>query len=150
MRSAAMKTYLAKPGEAGGAWHLVDAEGQTLGRLAVRLATILMGKDKPTYTPHVLTGDFVVVVNAEKVRLTGRKDEQKQYDRYSYHTSGRKVVPIAVVRQKFPERIIQQAVRRMLPKNKLGAHMMTRLKVYRGPQHPHGAQQPQPMEPVAK
>lgn len=150
MRSAAMKTFLAKPGEVGGDWHLVDAGGKPLGRLAAQLATILMGKHRPTYTPHVLSGDFVVVVNAEKVKLTGRKDEQKEYDRYSYYPGGRKVVPIAEVRERFPERIIQSAVRRMLPKNKLGDHMMSRLKVYKGTKHPHLAQQPKPLEPTLK
>jgi len=146
MRSAAMKSYLAKPGEAGGAWHLVDADGKTLGRMATELATILMGKHKPTYTPHVLCGDFVVVVNAEKVKLTGRKMEQKSYDRYTYYTDGRKVDSIAKVMANHPERIIQFAVRRMLPKNKLGRKMFKRLKVYKGAEHPHQAQQPQVLD----
>lgn len=145
MRSAAMKSYLAKTSELESQWHLVDAEGQVLGRLAAELATILMGKHKPTYTPHVLTGDFVVVVNAAKVKLTGRKMEQKQYDHYTYYNSGRKVVPIARVMAKHPERVIELAVRRMLPKNKLAYQMLRRLKVYPGPQHPHAAQQPKPL-----
>ncbi len=146
MRSAATKSFLAKPGEVGGKWRLVNAEGKVLGRLATQLATVLMGKHDPHYTPHVLTGDFVVVVNAEKVKLTGRKMEQLEYDRYSYHPSGRKVEPIGVVMAKYPERIIQLAVRRMLPKNKLGDHMLKRLKVYKGDKHPHAAQNPQPLE----
>jgi len=146
MRSAVMKTYLAKTDEVGGDWHLVDAEGKVLGRMATQLATILMGKHKPTYTPHVLTGDFVVVVNAEKIKLTGRKIEQKDYDRYTYYISGRKVDSIAKVMAKHPQRIIQMAVRRMLPKNKLGREMMRRLKVYSGPDHPHQAQQPKALE----
>ncbi|MHC4445814.1 MAG: 50S ribosomal protein L13 [Planctomycetota bacterium] len=141
-----MKTYSAKPDEVGGQWHIVDAEGKTLGRLATRLATILMGKHKPTYTPHVLTGDYIIVVNAEKVRLTGRKLEQKEYDRYTYYTGGRKVDSMAKVLEKSPERVIEFAVRRMLPKSKLGRQMLKRLKVYRGPDHPHQAQQPQELE----
>ena len=145
MRSAAMKSYLAKPGEVGGNWHLVDAEGKVLGRLAARIANVLMGKHMPTYTPHVLSGDFVVVVNAEKVKLTGRKAQQKTYDHYTYYNSGRKVEPIAKVMGKHPERVLQEAVWGMLPKNKLGAHMFKRLKVYAGPTHPHAAQQPQPL-----
>ena len=146
MLSASMKSYSAKPDQVGGDWHVVDAEGKTLGRLATRLATILMGKHKPTYTPHVITGDYIIVVNAEKVKLTGRKMEQKEYDRYTYYTDGRKVESIAEVKEKNPERIIQLAVRRMLPKNKLGRQMLKRLKVYRGPQHPHQAQQPKALE----
>ncbi len=146
MRSASMKSFLAKPGEVGGDWHLVDADGKVLGRLAVQLATILMGKHKPTYTPHVLSGDFVVLVNASRVRLTGRKMEQKEYDRYTYHPSGRKVESIAQVMAKDPAVVIHKAVRRMLPKNKLGDHMLTRLKVYAGTEHPHGAQQPKALE----
>jgi large subunit ribosomal protein L13 len=141
-----MKSYLAKPGETGGDWHLVDAEGKVLGRLATELATILMGKHKPDYTPHVLTGDFVVVVNAGKIKLTGRKIQQKEYDRYTYHPGGRKVESIAEVLAKHPERVIESAVRRMLPKNKLGREMLKRLKVYGGPDHPHQAQQPKPLE----
>ncbi|HOB73721.1 MAG TPA: 50S ribosomal protein L13 [Phycisphaerae bacterium] len=141
-----MKSFLAKPGEVGGDWHLVDADGKVLGRLATELATILMGKHKPTYTPHVLTGDFVVVINAEKVRLTGNKLEQKEYDRYTYYNSGRKVDPIKKVLATHPERVIWWAVRRMLPKNALGRHMLSRLKIYAGPQHPHQAQQPKPLE----
>ncbi len=146
MRSAAMKSYLARTGEVGGKWHLVDADGKVLGRLAAELATILMGKHRPTYTPHVLTGDFVVVVNAKKVRLTGRKMEQKTYDRYTFYPGGRKVESIATVLTKGPERVIRLAVRRMLPKNKLGRDMLSRLKIFPGPTHEHQAQHPQPLE----
>lgn len=146
MRSAAMKSYLAKPGEVGGDWHVVDADQKVLGRMATQVATILMGKHKPTYTPHVLSGDFVVIVNAEKVKLTGRKMEQKTYDRYTYYTSGRKVDSIAKMMAEHPDRVIKLAVRRMLPKNKLGRDMLSRLKVYAGPTHPHQAQCPQPLE----
>jgi large subunit ribosomal protein L13 len=141
-----MKSYLAKPGEVEGKWHLVDASGKVLGRLAAELATILMGKHRPTYTPHVLTGDFVVVVNAEKVKLTGRKMEQKTYQRYTFYPSGQKTEPIAKVLAHHPDRMIRLAVRRMLPKNKLGRHMLSRLKVYAGPKHPHGCQKPKPLE----
>ena len=146
MRSAAMKTYLAKPGEVGGDWHLVDADQKVLGRMATHLATVLMGKHKPTYTPHVLSGDFVVVVNAEKVKLTGRKTEQKTYDRYTYYIGGRKVDSFARMMARHPDRVIKLAVRRMLPKNKLGREMLKRLKVYAGPTHPHQAQCPTPLE----
>jgi large subunit ribosomal protein L13 len=146
MRTAAMKSYLAKTGESGGAWHLVDAENKVLGRLAAELATILMGKHLPTYTPHVLSGDFVVLINAKKVKLTGRKMEQEFHDTYSYHPGGRKVVPIKTLMEKKPELVIHKAVRRMLPKNKLGDHMLKRLKVYPGAEHPHAVQNPQPLE----
>ena len=141
-----MKSYLAKPDEVGGAWHLVDADDKVLGRLAVEVATILMGKHKPTYTPHVLSGDFVVVINAEKIKLTGRKLEQKEYDHYTYYPSGRKVVPMAAMMDRYPDRVIKLAVRRMLPKNKLATRMLQRLKVYRGSEHPHSAQQPKVLE----
>jgi large subunit ribosomal protein L13 len=146
MRSAAMKSYMADPEKDAGQWYVVDADQKVLGRLAARLATMLMGKHKPTYTPHVPTGDFVVVVNAEKIKLTGRKIQQKTYDRYSYYTGGRKVVPAAEVMDRHPERIIHAAVRRMLPKTKLGTQMLKRLKVYAGPNHPHQAQKPEPLE----
>ncbi len=146
MRSAAMKTYVAKPGAVGGKWHVVDADGQILGRLAAEVATILMGKHRPTYTPHVLTGDFVVIVNAEKIALTGRKMQQKQYDRYSQYPGGRKIEPIAAVLAEDPGRVIRLAVRRMLPKNALARDMLTRLKIYKGPTHRHQAQCPQPLK----
>ena len=145
MRSTAMKSFLAKPGQVGGEWRLIDADGKTLGRMAVDIATILMGKHRPTYTPHVLTGDCVIIVNAEKIRLTGRKMEQMEYDHYTYHPGGRKVIPIAEMLKKRPERVLQRAVWRMLPKNKLGREMLKRMKVYGGPEHPHAAQQPKPL-----
>jgi large subunit ribosomal protein L13 len=150
MRSAAMKSYLAKPGETGGQWRLIDASDRVLGRLATEIAMILMGKDKPDYTPHVLTGDFVCVVNAEKIQLTGNKALTKEYQRYSYYPGGRKVTSITEVMAKHPERVVQQAVKRMLPKNKLGRKMLERLKVYAGPEHPHAAQNPEPYEPKTK
>jgi large subunit ribosomal protein L13 len=150
MYTAAMKSYLAKPGESGGRWHLVDASGKVLGRLAADLATVLMGKHLPTYTPHVLSGDFVVVVNAEKIKLTGRKMEQETYDYYTYYPGGHKIIPIAKLMKTHPDRVIRLAVRRMLPKNKLAATMLKRLKIYRGTEHPHAAQQPQPLELAKK
>jgi large subunit ribosomal protein L13 len=140
-----MKTTLAKnPGNARG-WHVVDAEGQTLGRLAVRIANVLRGKDRPTYTPHIDTGDFVVVVNAEKVKLTGRKEEQKTYHRFSGYRSGLKTFKASDIRARHPERLIQLAVRGMLPNNTLNRGAFSRLKVYAGPEHPHAAQQPRVM-----
>jgi len=139
------KTFQARAGRTDRAWHLVDGSGQVLGRLAVRLATILMGKHKPTYTPHVDTGDFVVLINAEKVSLTGSKARTMTYQRFSGYPGGKKVLDFERVLARHPERVIQLAVRRMLPKNKLGRHMLSKLKVYRGSQHPHQAQQPSPL-----
>jgi large subunit ribosomal protein L13 len=137
-----MKTTLGQnPGD-GRTWRVVDADGQVLGRLAVRIANALRGRDKPTYTPHVDTGDFVVVINAEKVRLTGRKNEQKLYKRYSGYRGGLKQTPAAEVRKRHPERLIKSAVRGMLPHNTLNRTAFGRLKVYAGAQHPHAAQQP--------
>jgi len=139
------KCFQAKTGEVERKWHSVDADGLVLGRLATKLATVLMGKHKPTYTPHIDTGDFVVVTNAEKVKLTGRKIEQKTYARYSYHPGGLHVTPIAEMKEKHPERIIMFAVKRMLPKNAMGNRLLTKLKVFAGPDHPHQAQQCQPL-----
>ncbi len=139
------KSYLAKPGEAPPQWYVVDATDRVLGRLAVRLATVLMGKHKPTYTPHTLMGDCVVVVNAERVKLTGRKAEQKTYDRYTYYPSGRRVTPVTTMLERHPDRVIRLAVRRMLPRNKLGRQMLSRLKIYQGPSHKQQAQRPVPL-----
>jgi large subunit ribosomal protein L13 len=125
-------------------WYHVDADGKILGRMAVEIARVLMGKHRPTYTPHVDTGDFVVVTNAGKVRVSGRKAQTMRYARYSYYPGGYKEVPFAMVRERHPERIVQEAVRRMLPKNALGRKMLKKLKVYRGDTHPHAAQQPKP------
>ena len=141
-----MKSYLAKKETVQRNWRVVDADGAVLGRLAVKVATALMGKDKPTYTPHVDTGDFVIVVNAEKVRVTGNKEETKEYQRYSGYPGGQKIIPYKRMMERHPERIIEMAVKRMLPKNTLGAHMFKKLKVYSGPDHDHAAQQPQKME----
>jgi large subunit ribosomal protein L13 len=141
-----MKTFVAKEHEVDRKWIVVDAEGKVLGRLAAAIATVLMGKSKPIYTPHVDTGDFVVVINCEKIRLTGKKMTTKTYQRYSGYPGGLKIIPIATVLAKHPERVIREAVRRMLPKNKLGRKMLTKLKVYAGDKHPHEAQNPQPVE----
>ncbi len=140
------KTYMAKPGEIEKKWYLVDASGKVLGRLASQIAMILMGKHRPTYTPHVDTGDYVVVVNAEKVVLTGRKLDQKNYYRHSGYPGGLKVVTARQLLQKHPEKLIYLAVKRMLPKNKLGRKMLKKLKVYAGSEHPHQAQKPEPLE----
>ncbi|MBN2562836.1 MAG: 50S ribosomal protein L13 [Phycisphaerae bacterium] len=140
------KCYQAKTGEVERKWYWVDAEDKVLGRLAVKLATVLMGKHKPTYTPHIDTGDFVVVTNAEKVKVTGRKAEQKQYDSYSYYPGGRRVKTFIELRENHPDRIIKNAVRRMLPKSAMGRRLLTKLKVYRGGEHPHQAQECQPLD----
>ena len=140
-----MKTYMAKKGELAAKWHVVDLADKIVGRAAVKIATILMGKHRPEYTPHVDTGDFVVIVNAEKVRVTGKKLSQRVYQRYSGYPSGRKETPMETVLAKNPGKVIREAVRRMLPKTKLARAMLTKLKVYAGPDHPHQAQQPQPL-----
>ncbi len=140
-----MKTTLAKADEVEHKWRVVDASEQVLGRLAVKIADALRGRDKPVYTPHVDTGDFVVVVNAEKVKLTGNKEEQKQYMFYSGYMGGEKYRSVADFREKRPEFLITNAVKGMMPKNKLANAMLTKLRVYAGPEHPHEAQQPEPM-----
>ena len=140
-----MKTYLPKIDEQDRKWWVVDAADQTLGRLAVRIADVLRGKNKPVYTPHLDCGDNVIVVNAEKVRLTGRKEEQKIYQDYSGYMGGRKEQTAATVRAKKPERLVQDAVWGMMPKGRLGREMFRKLKVYAGDEHPHEAQQPQPL-----
>ncbi|MBN1557883.1 MAG: 50S ribosomal protein L13 [Lentisphaerae bacterium] len=135
-----MKTSLAKDPGSTRAWRVMDAAGQPLGRLAVKIADALRGKDRPTYTPHVDSGDFVVVVNAAQVVLTGRKEEQKIYARYTGHRGGHKEEKASLVRARHPERLILNAVKGMLPGNNLCRHMLRRLKVYPGPDHPHQAQ----------
>lgn len=137
-----MKTHVVTPDQIERRWYLVDAEDETLGRLASRVAQILRGKHKPMYSPHLDTGDHVLVVNAEKVALTGRKMEQKKYYRHSGYPGGLKETPIADVLEKHPERVIESAVKGMLPKGKLGRAMFKKLRVYAGPDHPHEAQQP--------
>ena len=138
-----MSTYLAKPGEVKSDWHLVDASDKVLGRLASKLATILQGKHKPTYTPHVLSGDNVIVLNAGKIRVTGNKAQDIQYDKYTRYAGGRKIYSFKRMHEEHPERLLQLAVKRMLPKNKLGRDMLLKLKIYGGDTHPHSAQQPQ-------
>ena len=137
--------YMAKPGEVEQKWLLVDATDKIVGRLASEIAVILMGKHRPTYTPHVDTGDFVVVVNAEKVKFTGKKWERKTYAWYTGYTGQRTITAEDRLAKK-PALILEEAVRRMLPKSKLGAAMLTKLKIYAGPSHPHQAQQPEPTE----
>lgn len=127
-------------------WYVVDAQGQTLGRLATQVATILKGKNKPSYTPHVDCGDYVVVVNAEKVHVTGQKMTQKKYYRHSGYPGGLKEVTLRDQLDKFPNRVVESAVRGMLPHNRLGRQMFKKLKVYAGPNHPHEAQQPKTLE----
>lgn len=140
-----MKTTLAKAETTTHGWRIVDAKDQILGRLAVTIANSLRGRDKPTYTPHVDTGDFVIVINANKVKLTGAKEEQKKYMFYSGYMGGEKYRSVADFREKRPEFIITNAVKGMLPKNKLASRMLTKLKVYSGEDHPHSAQQPVPL-----
>jgi large subunit ribosomal protein L13 len=140
-----MKTYLPKVDLSQRRWHVVDADGAVLGRLAVRVADILRGKDKPVFTPHLDAGDFVVVINADKVVLTGKKETDKEYMAYSGWKGGEKYTTVAQLRRKHPERLILHAVKGMLPKNRLGDRLLTKLKVYRGKDHPHQAQQPTPL-----
>lgn len=138
-----MKTYMAKPGEVERKWYVIDAEGKTLGRLATQIATVLRGKHKPEYTPHVDTGDFVIVVNAEKVRLTGNKWEDKIYHfQRTPRVGSMKEMTARELRDRHPERLIRLAVRGMLPHNRLGRRQIMKLKIYAGPEHPHEAQQP--------
>jgi len=141
-----MKSFLAKKGQVEQKWLLVDADGAILGRMATKIAMILMGKTKPTYTRHVDTGDFVVVVNAEKLRIGGNKAQTKEYDYYTYYPSGHKYVSFAEMMDRKPEKVVELAVRRMLPKNKLGKQMLKKLKIYRGPKHEHQAQRPEKIE----
>lgn len=140
-----MKTYMAKTGSVERKWVVVDATDKVLGRLATRVATVLMGKHRPTFTPHVETGDFVVITNAAKVRLTGRKLEQKEYKRYTLYPGGLRLIPAKTMMQKKPDEVIRLAVRRMLPKGSLGNTLLKRLRIYKGPDHPHQAQAPQPL-----
>jgi large subunit ribosomal protein L13 len=139
-----MKTFSLKASEIQHNWLLVDAEDQVLGRLATQVATLLRGKHKPTYTPSMDNGDFVVVINAEKIRLTGRKADQKIYYRHTNYPGGLKKTPYKVMLQKHPDRIIRMAVKGMLPRNRLSRHILLKLKIYSGPTHPHTAQQPTP------
>lgn len=139
-------TYMAKPLEVERKWHLIDAEGQTLGRLASEVAALLRGKHKPEFTPHIDTGDFVIVINAEKIKLTGKKMQQKKYYTHSHFPGGLKTTTAAEMINKKPHRIIELAVYGMLPKNKLGSALQGKLNVYAGAVHPHQAQQPEVYE----
>lgn len=142
----ANKCFQAKPGAIERRWYVVDATDKVLGRLAVRIATVLMGKNKPIYTPHVDTGDYVVVLNADKVRVTGtRKKQQVVYHRYSGHPSGLKEITMDTMLKRHPERVLREAVRRMLPKNALARKMLSKLKLYNGDTHQHQAQHPEPL-----
>lgn len=143
-----MKTYSAKPADIKRDWFVIDADGKTLGRLATKIATMLMGKHKPMYTPHMDTGDAIVVINAEKIGVTGSKEESKLYHRHTQYPGGLKTESLREVREKHPERILQKAVQRMLPKGPLGREMMRKFFVYAGQSHPHTAQQPQLLENI--
>jgi large subunit ribosomal protein L13 len=141
-----MKTYVATPATRERNWLVVDATGQTLGRLATQVADTLRGKRKPEYTPHCDVGDFVIVVNAEKIAVTGRKREQKRYYRHSGYPGGLRSRTLGDLLERRPEEVIRRAVKGMLPRNRLGRAQLTKLKVYAGPDHPHAAQKPEPME----
>lgn len=138
-----MKSYIAKPADVDRKWYVIDAEGKTLGKLAVEAAMILKGKKKPIYTPHIDTGDYVIVINAEKVCVTGKKESDKIYKHHSGYPGGLKETPLKELRAKQPEEIIRHAVKGMMPKGKLGRQMFKKLKVYAGPEHPHAAQHPE-------
>ncbi len=140
-----MKTFLPQEEAIERRWYIIDAADRVLGRLASRVASVLMGKDKPSYTEFLDTGDFVVVLNAEKIRLTGKKLDQKVYRRHSGYPGGLKEVTAREMLEKHPERVVESAVKGMLPKSKLGSKMIKKLKVYAGPDHPHQAQKPEPL-----
>ena len=141
-----MRTYSAKAGEVEKKWYLVDAEGEVLGRLASQVAIILRGKHKPQFTPHMDTGDYIVVVNASKVRLTGRKADQKYYFHHTGYPKGERIIPFQRLAQEKPERIVKSAVWGMLPHNRLGRKVIKKLHIYSGPEHPHQAQKPEKLE----
>jgi len=141
-----MKTYTAKPGEIERHWYVVDAEAKTLGRLATQIADVLRGKNKAAYTPHVDTGDFVVVVNAEKVRVTGQKLDQKIYYHHSGYPGGLRERTLRQQLERRPEEVLRRAVKGMLPKNRLASAQLRKLKIYAGPEHPHAAQNPEPLQ----
>ncbi len=145
-RSVKMKTPLPKVNEIEKKWYVVDATDKVLGRLATQIAMRLRGKHRPDFTPHLDTGDFIIVINAEKIKLTGRKLDQKKYHRHSGYLGGLKTMTAKQMLEKKPEEVIRLAVRRMLPKNKLARHQLKKLKIYRGAEHPHQAQMPEPLE----
>ncbi len=138
-----MKTFLAKKETVERKWYVIDAKDQVLGRLSVKIANILRGRNKPTYTPHVDTGDFVVVINADRIALTGKKEEQKSYMFYSGYVGGEKHLSVAQMQERQPDFVVKHAVKGMLPKNRLARKMLTKLKVYAGESHPHEAQNPE-------
>jgi len=144
-----MKTYLPKVNLDQRKWHVIDADGAVLGRLAAQVAGILRGKNKPVYTPHLDAGDFVVVVNAEKVRVTGKKETAKEFMTYSGWKGGEKYATVAQIRARHPEKLVLHAVKGMIPKNRLGSRLLTKLKVFKGPNHPHAAQKPKPLKAAA-
>jgi large subunit ribosomal protein L13 len=141
-----MTTFMAKKGQVPQRWHVIDASDQVVGRLAVQIATILRGKHRPEYTPHLDTGEFVIVINAAKLRFTGRKLQTKTYQYYSHYPGGLKKVSARDLLATHPDRILREAVRRMVPRNRLGRQQMSKLKIYAGPDHPHQAQQPQELK----
>lgn len=143
-----MKTHLPKVNLNERKWHLIDANGAVLGRLAAQVADILRGKNKPVYTPHLDAGDFVVVINAEKVLVTGKKETDKKFMTYSGWKGGEKYTSVAQVRARHPEKLITHAVKGMIPKNRLGDRLLTKLKVYKGDKHPHAAQKPEGLKPA--
>ncbi|HTL59643.1 MAG TPA: 50S ribosomal protein L13 [Candidatus Limnocylindrales bacterium] len=143
-----MKTHLPKVNLDQRKWHVINADGAVLGRLAVQVADILRGRNKPVYTPHLDAGDFVIVINAEKVLVTGKKETNKKYMTYSGWKGGEKYTSVAQLRARHPEALITRAVRGMVPKNRIGRVLMTKLKVYKGDQHPHAAQKPEPLAPA--
>lgn len=141
-----MATYMAKTGQVPQRWFLIDATGQVVGRLAVQIANIVRGKHRPEYTPHLDTGEFVIVINADKVRFTGKKLDTKVYQAYTHYPGGLKEVSAREMLERKPEKILFEAVRHMVPRNRLGRAQMSKLKVYAGPSHPHQAQQPQELK----
>ena len=143
-----MKTHLPKVNLDQRKWHVINADGAVLGRLAAQVANILRGKNKPVYTPHLDAGDFVVVINAEKVVVTGKKETNKRYMTYSGWKGGEKYTSVEQLRARQPEKLITRAVRGMVPKNRLGRVLLTKLKVYKGDKHPHAAQKPEPLQPA--
>jgi large subunit ribosomal protein L13 len=141
-----MSSYMPKTGEVKADWHIIDASGLVLGRMAAKVALILQGKNKPTYTPHIDTGDFVVITNAEKIKVSGRKAEQITFETYSKHPGGRHLYTYKEMNAKHPEKVVELAIRRMLPKSRMGRHWLTKLKIYRGAEHPHQSQQPKELK----
>jgi len=144
--STSSTTYMPKKGEIKPQWHVIDATDKVLGRLAAKVSMIVQGKTKPTYTPHVDTGDFVIVLNADKIRVTGRKAEALEYDTYSRYPGGRHLYSYKTMKELHPEKLLEVAIKRMLPKSKMGRNILGKVKIYRGTEHPHGAQQPKELK----